>query len=242
MIDKETELHAPIEKWLVDKGCFVKAEVRDIDLIGILNEDIIVAVELKKRLNLEVINQAVQRQKIADLTYIAVEHDYKTFNSSRFTLTVDTIKKLQIGLLTVNFRAEDPEVYEVVKAPLLSKDKMSKKVERERNNVIKEFHKRQIEGLNVGGSNRVKIMTGYRESCLRLAWIIRQEGELSTKEIRETKPEIKGFLPMLNQNHYGWFERVSRGVYTVSDKGKEALQAHEPIIRFFERQRKEYEL
>ena len=111
MIDKEMELHSPIENWLIGKGCQVKAEIRDIDLVGILDEEIVVAVELKKRLNLEVINQAVQRQKIADLTYIAVEHDYKAYQSKRFSLTVDTIKKLQIGLLSVNFRSDVPEVY-----------------------------------------------------------------------------------------------------------------------------------
>ena len=187
------------------------------------------------------INQAVQRQKIADLTYIAVEHDYKAYQSKRFSLTVDTIKKLQIGLLSVNFRADVPEVYELVKAPLLIKEKQTKKEARERKNVLKEFYKRNVNGLNIGGSNRVKIMTGYRETCLRLAWIVGENGEISTRDIREIKPEVKGFLPILNQNHYGWFERVSRGVYTLSDKGKEALEAHESIVRFFERQRAENE-
>lgn len=238
MIEKEIELHAPVSKWLEEKGCDVQAEVNSVDLVGLLGNEVVVAVELKKKLNLEVINQAVERQKYASLTYIAVEHDYKSVESKRFKMTKSTLRRLKIGLLTVNFRSEIPLVYEQIKAEVMPEDGQSKRGQKLKNQLIKEFRGRKSGHFNKGGSVKTQVMTAYKETCLKLAWIIHQEGQMSTKAIRSQFPDLKSCTSYLNANHYRWFQRVERGVYRLTQTGEEALNMYPYVIEFFERQLK----
>merc|ERR1711879_646359 len=102
---KETDLHGPIALWLESQGCSIQAEVKDIDLLGVYKEDLSIAVELKKTLNLEVLGQAVERQTRADVVYIAVIEQMK--RKKRFKATVDILKRLNIGLLLIDFKTKD---------------------------------------------------------------------------------------------------------------------------------------
>lgn len=231
---KETDLYMPIKMWLESKGSSVKAEINDIDVVAILEDETVLAVELKKKLNLEVINQAVLRQKVADFTYIAVEHDFKIYDSKRFQDTLNTLRRLEIGLLTVNFRAIKPEVYVILEAIPFDRNKSINSAKKAKVRLIKEFHRRSGD-YNNGGCCKTKIMTGYREECLRIAWLLNRKGELTTKEIRQLFPACNKTTNLLNQNYYKWYERVSRGVYRISKKGEKALLDHEGVVLFFER-------
>jgi hypothetical protein len=231
---RETDLYFPVKMWLESKGCSVKAEVNDIDVVGIMDDENILAVELKKKLNLEVVNQAVLRQKIADFTYIAVEHDFKSYDSKRFQDTLNTLRRLEIGLLTVNFRALEPEVYVVLEALPFDRSRSMNSSKKAKAKLIKEFHRRSGD-YNNGGSSKTKIMTGYREDCLRIAWLLKQNGTLTTKEIRNLSPTCLKTTNLLNQNYYNWYERVARGEYRISELGELALVQHAGVVRFFER-------
>lgn len=231
---KETDLYKPVKMWLESKGCKVKAEIHDFDVVAMLSDDHIIAVELKKKLNLEVINQAVLRQKIADFTYIAVEHDFKAYDSKRFQDTLSTLRRLEIGLITINFRAMEPEVYVILEAAPFDRSRSMNSAKKAKARLIKEFHRRSGD-YNNGGSSKTKIMTGYREECLRIAWLLKQNGTLTTKEIRELFPTCSKTTNLLNQNYYNWYERVSRGVYKITDLGDNALGEHTGVVLFFER-------
>lgn len=230
---KETDLYKPIKRWLESNGCSVKAEIHDLDVVAMLGDDHIIAVELKKKLNLEVINQAVLRQKIADYTYIAVEHDFKAYDSKRFQDSLNTLRRLELGLITINFRAVEPEVYVVLEAVPFDRSRSINSAKKAKARLIKEFHRRSGD-YNNGGSSKTKIMTGYREECLRIAWLLKQNGTLTTKEIRELFPTCMKTTNLLNQNYYNWYERVSRGVYRITEQGDQALGHHAGVVLFFE--------
>ncbi|MBE0449270.1 MAG: hypothetical protein IBX70_00360 [Clostridia bacterium] len=231
---KETDLYKPVKIWLESNGCTVKAEIHDLDVVGMMDCGSIIAVELKKKLNLEVINQAVLRQKIADFTYIAVEHDFKTYDSKRFQDTLNTLRRLEIGLLTINFRAIEPEIYVILEAAPFDRSKSINSAKKAKGRLIKEFHRRSGD-YNNGGSTKTKIMTGYREECLKITWLLKQNGILTTKEIRNLFPSCTKTTSLLNQNFFKWYKRVSRGTYQITEQGEKALEEYAGIVSFFER-------
>ena len=66
-------------------------------------------------------------------------------------------------------------------------------------------------------------MTAYRQDSLTCAAALR-DGEASTRALKAITPEAPGILL---RNVYGWFERVSRGVYRLSPAGKLAAAQFE---------------
>lgn len=67
----ETDLDAPVRAWLSAQGLDVFAEVRDADLVGLGATETVV-VELKRRLSVGVIAQALERVPHAHRVYVAV--------------------------------------------------------------------------------------------------------------------------------------------------------------------------
>lgn len=228
---KETDLNDPIKAWLELQGCHVNSEVMGIDMMGMYGSECIIAIELKLKLNLEVINQAVERQSISDLVYIAVCHDFKAVETKRFKRTLLTLKRLNLGLLTVNFRAETPIVYEILKPESFDFEKSKRMKLSRRYKVIEEFNKRKS-NFNKAGSTRQKIMTGYKEMCLLCAYHIAQNGPCRAKDFEAIEISSKKVSAMFASNHLKWFEKVSRGLYGLSDVGKLALTEYEDVLSF----------
>jgi len=84
-----------------------------------------------------------------------------------------------------------------------------------------ELEQRQVDG-NVGGMTRRKIMTAFREKSIRLACLLEREEQISLAGLRERGMEDS--VGILSRNYDKWFKRVEKGVYALSDKGKEALE------------------
>lgn len=228
---KETDLHVPVKKWLEGQGCDVKTEVKTIDMVGLYQKDFIIAIELKLKLNLEVINQAVERQGIADLTYIAVAHDFKVVETKRYKMTLLTLKRLNIGLLLVNFRASEPIVIEVLKPENFDFERSRMQKKSRRALLIAEFNKRHGD-FNKAGSHKTKLMTGYKEQCLLVAHYMYTRGHEKAKAF-----EIYGIAPkkvtsIFTQNYYNWFVRRDKGIYGLSEDGLTALVEFAPVIEF----------
>ncbi len=231
LILKETDLHDPVKNWLKAQGCIVKAEVKTIDMVGLLHEDFVVAIELKLKLNLEVINQAVERQGIADLTYIAVVHDFKSVETKRYKMTLLTLKRLNIGLLLVNFRANEPIVVEVLKPENFDFERSRRLKKSKRALLIAEFNKRHGD-FNKAGSHKTKLMTGYKEQCLLVAHYMYTLGHDKAKAF-----ETHGFAPkkvasIFAQNYYNWFFRRDKGIYGLTDDGLSALIEFSTVLKF----------
>jgi hypothetical protein len=199
-------------------------------MIGILGE-LVISVEMKLKLNLEVINQAVERQSVSDLVYIAVLHDYKAVETKRFKMTLLTLKRLRIGLLLVNFRASEPVVYECVKPENYDFERSLRMKAKKRNAIISEFNKRSKD-FNKAGTNRTKIMTAYKEQCLLVALYMKENGYIRASEFKACGMETKKVSSIFNSNYNGWFSRLDKGIYNLTEKGLSALKEYEDVILF----------
>ncbi len=231
LILKETDLHDPVKNWLKAQGCEVKTEVKSIDMMGLYQDDFIIAIELKLKLNLEVINQCVERQGIADLTYIAVIHDYKVVETKRFKMTLLTLKRLNIGLLLVNFRANEPIVIEVLKPENFDFERSRRQKKGRRELLIAEFNKRHGD-FNKAGSHKTKLMTGYKEQCLLIAHYMYTLGHDKAKVFEKYGLAPKKVASIFTQNYYNWFVRRDKGIYGLSEDGLGALIEFSPVIEF----------
>ena len=72
--------------------------------------------------------------------------------------------------------------------------------------------------FNVGGSTKTTLMTAYRENAILIACCIAKLGPSSPKSLRNLGTGDKT-TSILSANHYGWFQRVEKGVYDLSDQG-----------------------
>ncbi|MFZ0812838.1 MAG: DUF2161 family putative PD-(D/E)XK-type phosphodiesterase, partial [Bradyrhizobium sp.] len=88
-----------------------------------------------------------------------------------------------------------------------------------RSRLITEHRTRQGDPA-LGGSTRAPIMTAYRQQALACAFALLQ----GSRKVRDLKPAIPDASKILLHNVYGWFDRVERGVYRLTDSGRAALK------------------
>ena len=75
----EAELYGPIKRFLETQGYIVKGEIGACDIVALRGDEAPVVVELKERLNLALILQAVDRLAISDAVYIVFRVGKVTF-------------------------------------------------------------------------------------------------------------------------------------------------------------------
>ena len=68
---KETDLFPPVRDYLEKNGYTVRSEVRNCDIVAVKDSDVIV-VELKTGMNVSLLIQATDRQRITDSVYVAI--------------------------------------------------------------------------------------------------------------------------------------------------------------------------
>ena len=74
---------------------------------------------------------------------------------------------------------------------------------------------------------RRPIMTAYRQEAIRCAARL-DAGPATLRAIR-AGGDLPNAARILQTNVYGWFERIERGVYVLSPRGRHALEdATEP--------------
>jgi len=104
-----------------------------------------------------------------------------------------------------------------------------RKITRRKTALLKEFQKR-VGDPNTGGQVRRQVMTAYRQDVLRILKLIGAEGPSKPKDIVATLGITKA-PSMLSVDHYGWFYRVERGVYDLSDLGQTALSDYGDTLK-----------
>jgi hypothetical protein len=239
-VDKEIELYPPIKEWLEQLGYTVRSEVRGCDIVAMRNasDSQPIIVEMKKSFNLALLYQAVERLELTPYVYVAIEtpeHASKTIQKNHRSME-QLCRRLQIGLLTVRFRANGTSIVQVVMDPIVHGEsvvpssKKSKRVARQQVALLKEFAARSGDH-NIGGSTRQKLVTAYREQALLCAYWLNKLGPLEPKKLR-TQPGMlpAKIQPLLHNNVYGWFERVNRGIYQVNEEGKKALVEYSKLV------------
>ena len=221
-IRSETALYEPLKSFLAARGYQVRGEVQGCDLVAVRGEDLVV-VELKPAMNLTLILQGLDRLRMTDTVYLAIEAPRRA-KLLRWTETIQLCRRLGLGLITVRFGRRGPRV-EVVCDPAPYKPRPAPG---RKSRLLGEFQRRTGDH-NVGGSNRRPLVTAYREEALGLAIRLKSEGPTRVKLLREATGCKKAGV-ILHDNHYGWFEPVARGVYQLTAKGEEALQLYADVI------------
>src|SRR3954447_25440845 len=226
----EVDLYKPIQEHFLCEDYQVFGEVNDCDIVAI-KEDELVIIELKLTLSVDLLIQAAKRQRLTNQVYIAIPKPKIRMRSKQWADKCHLIKRLELGLIVVSFTGNRSKADILIHpAPFNGKTGAGRnKIKREA--ILKEISGRSAD-FNVGGSSRTKIMTAYKENCIQIASFLNIIGPLSPKALiqmgtGEKTPSI------LTKNYYGWFERIKRGTYIISEKGKMELQEYQELINYY---------
>jgi hypothetical protein len=210
----ETALYSPVKRFLEGLGFEVKGEIGGCDLLALSSDapPIVVVCELKLQFNLELILQGVDRAAAADEIWLAARMSPRGKGREGDKRFRNLCRRLGFGLLGI-FDDERVEVLLSPEAPAPRRDP------KRRSRLVSEHRRRQGDPV-VGGGSRAPIMTAYRQDALKCAVALvdgpRRPRDLSQSVSRAPK--------ILQDNVYGWFVRVDRGIYELTDTGRAALQ------------------
>jgi len=220
-VSAETDLYAPVKAFLEGQGYAVKAEVHGCDLVAVRGAEPPVIVELKKRFTLDLLLQGVDRLAVTDSVYLAVpQPGRRASGPSPYDTDVRKLcRRLGLGLLIVDPARAAGHAVEVLLEPV----PYSPRKDRKRAARLLGEHARRAGDPNCGGSTRVPIVTAYRQDALRIARLLRANGPMTLKALREAGAPAD-VAAILQRDVYGWFARVERGTYHVSEGGLQGLE------------------
>ena len=227
---KETDLYEPIRAFLEEEGYQVQAEVKHCDIAAVKDGQLVI-VELKKAFSLKLVYQGLERQSLTDQVFVAIPRPQKGAREKSWKDMLKLLKRLELGLLTVAL--DSPlQTVDVVLEP---SDSLAWKNRKKREKLQAELENRQVDA-NVGGMTRRKIMTAFREKSIRLACLLEKEEQVSLASLRERSME--DYVGILSRNYDKWFKRVEKGVYALSEKGKEALENEDyaKVVAFYRKE------
>ncbi len=214
-MEREQDLYPPIKALFERQGYTVKGEVGAADIMAVRDGSEPVIVELKLRFSLALFHQAVARLRITDQVYLGVSKP--TGRTARRALrdNLALCRRLGLGLITV--RADgalevqcDPGPY----APRKNKAKAGR--------MLREFDRLQGDP-NSGGATRHGIVTAYRQDALKCAAHLAEHGACKGAEVAKSTGVAEA-TRLMRTNHYGWFDKVEKGVYALTDAGQEGLK------------------
>ncbi len=211
---KETDLYKPVKELLISQGFEVKGEIGKCDVVAVRGDDPPVIVELKTGVTIGLILQGVDRLSITDSVYLAVPRGKTKTWRKNLRDVLKLCKRLGLGFITVT--GETAEVH-LDPAPY-----QPRKIKRKQARLLAEFRARKGDP-NKGGTTRSKIMTAYRQEAIRIAEHLLEFGACSPAEISKAVDAPKAGA-ILYKNHYGWFERVEKGVYDLSPTHRKVLE------------------
>lgn len=214
---KESDLYLPLKQFLEAQNYEVKGEIQDCDVLAVRGDDPPVVVELKRSLNLDVVLQAVDRLSLVPIVYIGIPKQRKVLGKRRRRI-LKLLKMLGLGLIVIDLNSTHGNV-EVLVDPSEYKPRIS---QRRQARLLGEFVKRGGDP-NLGGMQKRKgVMTAYRQKALAIAQFLQTQGPTKASQIAKTLQEPKA-RDILYKNVYGWFDRVSLGVYDLSPRGKQEI-------------------
>ncbi|WP_233345607.1 DUF2161 domain-containing phosphodiesterase [Litorimonas taeanensis] len=206
-------------------GYAVKGEVGAADMVAMplaKDDDEPIIIELKTGFTLSLFHQAINRQSMTDQVYIAVPR--KSGKAALVAIRRNKMlcRRLGIGLITV--RLSDGKV--VVHCE--PKPFTPRKIKARKTKLISEFESRHGDP-NSGGMTSSGMMTSYRQGALRCAKVLHDEGACKASYVAK----MAGFEKARNlmaANHYGWFEKIDRGIYGLTPEGAKALNDHAEAV------------
>jgi hypothetical protein len=222
---RETDLYLPIKAFLEGQGYEVKAEVASADVVACREGDPPVVVEMKTGFSLALFHQAVERLKLADAVYIAVPRGSGRAFQKSLKANRGLCRRLGLGLIVVRLKdgvvevVEDPGPY----TPRISKQRQGR--------LLREFAQR-VGDPNTGGITQQTIVTAYRQDAMRCLAFLMSHGPTKASDVAKATG-VDRARTIMADNHYGWFDRVERGVYGQSPRGAreaEDMSGFEPWV------------
>ena len=207
----ETSLYIPVKRFLESMGYAVKGEIGGCDLVGLRDDDrVVVICEMKLRLNLELLLQGVDRTAACDEVWLAVR------SAGRRGRENDARAKKLCRLLGFGLLGVSP----VGRVNILVEcgPWRPRRDPRRRSRLVDEHRRRRGDPVR-GGGCRTPIMTAYRQQALACAAALAD----APGRPRELKAHVPDAPKILLDNFYGWFVRVERGIYALTDAGRAAL-------------------
>lgn len=203
-------MYLPIKHFLENLGYSVKAEVKNVDIVAV-KDDTVIVIEMKTNISLKLLYQGCDRQRMFENVYLAIPYPgYKTVRSKAFREKMHILHRLRLGLILVDVAKDKVEILMDPKEYVRRTNKRKQKL------LIDEFNHR-FTSTNIGGTNKQKIMTSYKEQAIKIAKTL-LNGPMSTKEIKAIT-NIPKTTNILYDNYYSWFFRESRGIYSLTEKG-----------------------
>ena len=217
----ESTLYPPVKRFLESLGFEVKGEVCGCDLVALDGKEpaAVVIGELKLTFTLDLVLQAVDRTAACDEVWLAVRASRRGRGREHDPRVRKLCRLLGLGLLCVSSRG----TVDVLVEPVPWRPRRDAK----RRSRIVEEHRRRHGDPAMGGSTRQPIMTAYRQQALACAAAL-SRAPARPRDLRNDAPDA---AKILLRNVYGWFVRVERGLYALSDPGRAALalwKAHLP--------------
>jgi len=218
----ETDLYAPVKAFLEAQGYEVKGEVAEADVVACRDPDPPVIVELKAGFSLALLQQGVARQAVTDAVYVCVPHRAGRVARRALLDNVGLCRRLGLGVLTVRLKDGfvevlcDPGPYR----PRKSKARTTR--------LLREFARRVGDPAK-GGAIRSGQVTAYRQDALRIAAHLAEAGPCKGAVIARATG-VSQATRMMADDHYGWFERISVGIYRLTPRGREGLATYAGAI------------
>jgi hypothetical protein len=211
----ETALYPPIKRFLEAQGFSVKGEIGGCDIVALKEGEppLVVVTELKLAFSLELVLQGIDRAAACDEVWLAVRASPSGRGRERDGRVKKLCRMLGFGLLLVSDAGRVDPIVE----PSAWKPRANPK---RRARLVRE-HRRRLGDPAVGGTAmRAPIMTAYRQQALACAAVLAQ----GPARPRDLKPQVADAAAILQRNYYGWFARIERGIYGLSDEGRVALE------------------
>lgn len=210
---RETDLYGPVKQFLEAQGFTVKGEVGGCDLVAVREGEppLLLVGELKLGFNLDLLLQGVDRLAAGDQVWLAVPATRGRGAREKDPRVRRLCRHLGLGLLAVG----PGDIVEVLADPA---DALPRRDPKRKKRLLAEHRKRQGDPTG-GGSSRAPILTAYRQQALACARAL-AAGPQAPKAL---KPDCPDAPKILANNVYGWFTRVSRGLYALTVEGEAAL-------------------
>lgn len=223
---RETDMYGAIKEYFEKDGYLVRSEVRSIDVVAVKDE-LLVGIEMKRGLTMDLLVQGTLRQKTCDLVYLAVPKPKRIVKDKGMNNLLYLLKRLELGLLYVD--VEKNAVLEVQEPLFYDLNKGRRSSLKERMRILKETGRRSLDG-NQGGSTGKKLLTAYREESLRAVALMKLNEVISPKTLKS-----KGLsATLLNKNYYNWFIKVDHGKYTLNVKQGDFKEYDKLIASFMQ--------
>jgi hypothetical protein len=208
----ESDLYAPVKALLEGQGYSVKGEVRGCDVVAVRGRNPPVIVELKRAFGLGLVLQGVDRLALSDAVYLAVGAWPKNMRNVK-----KLCRRLGLGFIVVAKERADVVLDPAPYTPRKNRRKASR---------LLGEHARRVGDPNRGGSStKVPMMTAYRQAALRCAASLAANGPMKVAALR-LACDAPNAAAILRDDFYGWFERVERGVYALTPKGRRGLHLY----------------